>query len=487
MGSCWWETGLQQSKFDIAKVSKGDEFMLKRRNFLKNSIVAGAGVTIFPSIIPNSVFAKPGPNDKINIAQIGCGRIAITHDMPLVIKHDFVRMVAVADVDIKRANNAKKWIEDWYFTNTKKNEVDVKVYQDYRDMLQDKSIDAVIISTPDHWHAQPAIEAVLSGKDVYLQKPAALTIEEGRQMSDAAHRTGQIFQIGSQQRSLDPWPQFHRAVELVRNGRIGGIKHVEVGLYADPAGGKESVMPVPENLNYEMWLGSTPYVYYTEERVHPQNDLSRPGWLRCEQFGAGMITGWGAHHLDTAQWGLDMEYSAPVEFEGEAVFPESGLWDVHGKFRVQAKYANGITMDIRDDFPNGVKFIGSKGWIFVSRGPVKVTASDPGAEDVELKAIDASDPKILESKIGENEVQLYKSPEQHLNWLECIRSRKQPIAPAEIAHRSTSVCLLSYISMKLPRKLYWNPQAERFINDDEANSMLSRPQRFPYGTNYIRF
>ena len=160
---------------------------------------------------------------------------------------------------------------------------------------------------------------------------------------------------------------------------------------------------------------------------------------------------------------------------------------MHGKFRVKAKYANGITMDIRDDFPNGVKFIGSKGWIFVSRGPVKVTASDPGAEDVELKAIDTSDPKILESKIGENEVQLYKSPEQHLNWLECIRSRKQPIAPAEIAHRSTSVCLLSHISMKLPRKLYWNPQAERFINDDEANSMLSRPQRFPYGTNYIRF
>lgn len=460
---------------------------MKRRNFLKNAVLTGSGAVLVPSILPHSVFSKPGPNDKINIAQIGCGRIATDHDMPLVIKHDSVRLVAVADVDIKRANDGKKWIEDWYLENKGKHEVDVQVYQDYRELLEDRGIDAVVISTPDHWHAQPAIEAALAGKDVYLQKPASLTIEEGRQMSNIFHRTGRIFQIGSQQRSLDPWPQFHRAVELVRNGRIGEIKHVEVGLWADPAGTEEPVMPVPENLDYEMWLGSTPYVYYTEKRVHPQLDLSRPGWLRCEQFGAGMITGWGAHHIDIAQWGLDMEYSAPVEFEGEAEFPESGLWDVHGKFRVQAEYANGVTMDIRDDFPNGVKFIGSEGWLFVSRGPVKVTASDPGAEDQELQAIEAGNPKVLKSKIGKNELQIYKSQEQHLNWLECIRSRKRPVAPAEIAHRSTSVCLVSHIAMKLPRKLYWNPKAERFKNDDEANAMLARAQRFPYGTHYIKY
>ncbi len=460
---------------------------MKRRQFLKHSLLTGSGMVLAPSIIPSTVFGKIRPNDKINVAQIGFGRIAKDHDIPLTIKHDSVRMVAVADVDIKRANDGKQWIENWYTENKGKKTVDVKVYQDYREMLNDKSIDAVIISTPDHWHAQPAMEAALAGKDIYMQKPASLTIKEGRQMSNVIHKTGRIFQIGSQQRSLDPWPQFHRAVELVRNGRIGEIKHVEVGLWADPSGGVEPEMPLPENLDYEMWLGSTPYVYYTEKRVHPQLDYSRPGWLRCEQFGAGMITGWGAHHIDTAHWGMDMEYSGPVELEGEAEFPTSGLWDVHGKFRIQAKYANGVTMDIRDDFPNGVRFIGSEGWIFVSRGPVKVTASDPGTPDKQLKALDASDAKILDYTLGKNDIQIYRSPEQHLNWLESIRSGKQPVAPAEIAHRSCSACLLGHISMKLDRKLYWNPKAERFLNDDEANRMLSRAQRYPYGTDYISY
>jgi len=460
---------------------------MKRRNFIKKAAFTTAGAFIIPSIVPSSVFGNSPPNSKINVAQIGYGRIAKGHDLPLTIKHDLVRVVAVADVDIKRANDGKQWIEKYYTENKGKNYLDVKVYQDYRELLMDKDIDAVIISTPDHWHAQPAIEAALAGKDVYIQKPLSLTIKEGRQLSDAIHKTGRILQVGSQQRSLDPWPHFYRACELVRNGRIGNIKHIEVGLWADPSGEVELEMPVPENLNYEMWLGSTPYKYYTERRVHPQNDYSRPGWLRCEQFGAGMITGWGAHHIDTAHWGMDTEFTGPVEIEAEAEFPTSGLWNVHGKFRVQSKYANGVTMDIRDDFPNGVKFIGDEGWLFVSRGPVSVTASDPGAKSKKLNAIDASDPKILESKIKPDEIQLYKSPEQHQNWLECIKSRKQPVAPAEIAHRSTSACLLSHTAMKLNRKLYWDPEAERFKNDDEANSMLSRPQRYPYGTDYIEY
>ncbi|MEA3478942.1 MAG: Gfo/Idh/MocA family oxidoreductase, partial [Bacteroidota bacterium] len=387
---------------------------MNRRKFIKRTALASAGIIIVPTILPSRVFGKFSPNDKINIAKIGFGRIARSHDLPATIKHGGVRVVAVADVDLKRANDGKQWIDNWYAENNgSKNYIDAKVYQDYREMLMDKSIDAVIISTPDHWHAQPAIEAALAGKDVYLQKPASLTIQEGRQMSDAFHRNGRILQIGSQQRSLSPWPQFHRACELVRNGRIGDIEHVEVGLWGDPAGELEPEMPIPENLDYEMWLGSTPYVYYTEKGVHPQHDYSRPGWLRIEQFGAGMITGWGAHHIDTAHWGMNTEYTGPVEIEAEAEFPTSGLWNVHGKFRVQSKYANGVTMDIRDDFPNGVKFIGSEGWLFVSRGPVSVTASDPGADAIKLNAIDASDPKILESEIGPEEIHLYKSTEQH--------------------------------------------------------------------------
>jgi predicted dehydrogenase len=335
----------------------------------------------------------------------------------------------------------------------------------------------VVISTPDHWHALIAISAVEAGKDVYLQKPASLTIAEGRALSNAVHRTGRVFQIGSQQRSA---AQFRYAAELVRNGRIGQLQTVYVGLPGDPAGDDEPEMPVPKNLDYEMWLGSTPWVYYTEKRVHPQAGYDRPGWLRCEQFGAGMITGWGAHHVDSAHWGMDTEYTGPVEVWGWAEFPKKGLWNVHGPFRTEARYANGVHMIISGEFPNGIKFEGTEGWIFVSRGNETVTASDPVAKLKDAQALSASDPKIISSVIGPNEVHLPVSREHHGNWLECVRSRQQPIAPVEVAHRSCSACLLHHIAMKLPRRLRWDPLRERFHDDDEANAMLSRAQRWPY-------
>jgi predicted dehydrogenase len=340
-------------------------------------------------------------------------------------------------------------------------------------------VDAVVISTPDHWHTLIAMDAVAAGKDVYLQKPASLTIGEGRALSNAVHRSGRIFQVGSQQRSS---PQFRYAAELVRNGRIGQLQTVEVGLPGDPSGDPEPAMPVPKNLDYDMWLGSTPVVPYTEKRVHPQVGYGRPGWLRCEQFGAGMITGWGAHHIDSAHWGMDTEFTGPVEVWGSAEFPTSGLWDVHGPFRTEALYANGVRMIVSGDFPNGIKFVGSEGWIFVSRGNEAVTASDPAARLKDSRALAASDPKIITSVIGPDEIHLYESTSQHGNWLDCVRSRRQPIAPVEVAHRSCSACLLHHAAMKLKRKLFWNPAIERFRNDDEANAMLSRPQRPPYTT-----
>lgn len=460
---------------------------MKRRDFLKRASATTIGSFGLPMLVSSSVFAQTRPNDKINIAQIGFGRIAKTHDLPETMKHDTCRIVAVADVDLNRAQSGKQWIESHYAKKTgKDNYVDVKTYQDYREMLLDKNIDAVIISTPDHWHAQPAAEAALAGKDIYIQKPASLTIAEGRTMSDVLKKTGRILQLGSQQRSLSPWPQFQRVCELVRNGRIGAVKHVQVGLGTDPGCGDEPKMTVPSNLDYDMWLGSTPEVYYTEKRVHPQQDFSRPGWLRCRQFGAGMITGWGAHHIDTAHWGLGTEYTGPVELEGEATFPSTGLWNVHGDFTVHTKYANGVTMEISSRFANGVRFEGTEGWLFVSRGNVKVTASDPEAKGANKKALDASDRNILASEIKPHEIHLYRSPEQHLDWLNSIRTRRQPVAPAEIGHRSCSACLLSHLAMQLPRKLYWNPEKERFVNDNEANKMLSRAQRRPYGTNYIK-
>ena len=456
-----------------------------RRDFLKTTLLTTAGAVAAPSIIP-STFASPNsPNNKINVGVIGCGRIARGHDIPETLKYDSARIVAVCDVDRKRMKEGKEHVENLYKKKTGKEKyVDVKKYEDFRDMCADKNIDAVIISTPDFWHALPAIVAAKAGKDIYVQKPLSLTIAEGRALSDTIHRTGRILQIGSQQRSLDPWPQFHRACELVRNGRIGELHTIKVGLPGDPGGEEEPEMAIPENLNYDMWLGSTPYAYYTEKRVHPQKDYSRPGWLRCEQFGAGMITGWGAHHIDTAHWGMGTEFTGPVEIEARAEFPETGLWNVHGKFDVKAKYANGVTMFINGEFPNGVRFEGSEGWIFVTRGNYAVTASDPVSKEKNSKSLDASDPKILESVIGPDEIHLYQSKEQHGNWLDCIRTRQVPVAPAEIGHRSCSACLVSHIAMKLPRKLYWDPENERFKNDDEANSMLSRPMRLPW-RNYL--
>lgn len=460
-----------------------------RRSFLKNSarITAGTIALVnFPTIVPASVFGKSAPSNKINIGQIGVGRIARTHDLIETFKYDHAHIMAVADVDRNRLLSGKKLVEGWYAKKTgKENYVDVKAYDDYHDMLNNKDVDAVIISTPDHWHAQPAIEAALAGKHIYLQKPTSLTIEEGRTMSNIVQKTGVVFQLGSQQRSLDPFPQFKRACELVRNGRIGKLHSVHIGLPADPAGGITTEMPVPENLNYDMWLGSTPHIYYTLDRVHSQTDVeSRPGWLRQEQFGAGMITGWGVHHIDIAHWGMNTELTGPIEVQATAKFPTSGLWNVHGDYEVHAKYANGVNMYLNSKNPNGLRFEGSNGWIFVTRGNVSITASDPGAGGNQ-KAFTASDPNILSSVIGANEIHLYESKEQHGNWLDCIKLKKPTISPVEVAHRSCSACLVAHAAMKVQKKLYWDPKKEIFKDNIEANKLLSRPQRFPYGTNNV--
>jgi predicted dehydrogenase len=398
-------------------------------------------------------------------------------------RYENARYVAVCDVDKNRMADGKKLAEDTY--NKKygsNNAVDVKMYEDYREILMRSDIDAVVISTPDHWHSQPAIEAALAGKDIYLQKPTSLTVTEGRLLSDIVHRQGVILQVGTQQRSDT---QFRVAAELVRNGRIGKVHTVKIGLPGDPSGPLFEKMPVPSALNFDMWLGSTPEIEYTEQLVHPQKGYDRPGWLRHENYGAGMITGWGQHHYDSAAWGMDTEFTGPISVESVAQFPKYGSWNVHGDFMVKHEYENGITVYTSGGFPNGIRYEGTEGWIFVTRGAYRATASDPIPEG-RTKALDASDPKILESKIGENEIHLYESKEQHLNWLDCIKSRKAPISPVEIGHRACTVCLISHIAMKVPGILKWNPKTERFVDNDLANSMLSRPQRYPYGTDYVK-
>ncbi len=456
---------------------------MKRRTFLKGISTATAGAIILPTIVPSSVFGKNAPSNKIQIGQIGCGRIARDHDMASTLRFDQARIIAVCDVDSNRMADGKKLVEDYYAQKTDSNHaMDVKMYENYQEMLLNKDIDAVIISTPDHWHAQQAVEAALAGKDIYLQKPNSLTIAEGRLMSDVVKKQGVILQVGTQQRSDS---QFRVAAELVRNGRIGKIHTVKIGLPGDPSGPVFEKMSIPSNLNFDMWLGSTPLLDYTEQLVHPQNGYGRPGWLRHENYGAGMITGWGQHHYDSAAWGMDTELTGPVSVQAVAQFPKSGSWNVHGDFMVKHEYENGINVYTSGGFPNGIRYEGTEGWIFVTRGAYRATASDPIPEGA-TKALDASDPRILESTIGENETHLYVSNNQHGNWLDCIKSRQQPISPVEIGHRACSVCLISHIAMKIPGLLKWDPVAERFLDNDLANSMLSKPQRFPYGTEYIK-
>ncbi|MDG5767497.1 Gfo/Idh/MocA family oxidoreductase [Balneolales bacterium ANBcel1] len=462
---------------------------MTRREYLKTSLIGSAGVFMAPAIVPSTVFGKTAPSNNIQVGQIGFGRISRVHNLPSTMRLPGVRVVAVCDVDTRRMEDGKRFIENWYAENKGSEEyIDVKMYQYYREMLEQSDIDAVIISTPDHAHFLPCIEASVAGKDIFMEKPMSLTVEEGRLMSDILHRNGTVFQLGSQQRSRDPWPHFKRACELVRNGRIGALKTVEVGLPGDPPGGNPAPMPVPATLDYDAWLGTTPKVPYTVDRVHPQEGYGRPGWLRNEQFSAGMITGWGTHHVDTAHWGMGTEHTGPLEVEAEAAFPDDdpgyeGLWNVHGEFRVEAKYAGGTTMIISGDYDNGVRFVGEDGWIFVTRGS-GVTDDEPGLND-EDSPLRASDTAILRSEIGPGDIRLYESEEQHANWIRCIRTREQTVAPPEVAHRSCTACLISHIAMKLPRKLRWDPLNERFRNDDEANAMLSRPQRYPYKLSQV--
>jgi predicted dehydrogenase len=455
--------------------------MTTRRTFIRTS-AATAIAAGFPAIVPNSVFGATAPSNRINIGAIGVGRISRGHDMPGVIQFTDVpgrdnRIVAVCDLSADRVELGKQFVNNAYTKKLGAPYTGTKGYSDFRDLLADKDIDAVLISTPDHQHARLAVAAVTAGKDVYLQKPASLTIREGRIMVDRVNASGRILQVGSQQRS---WKQFARAVELVRNGRIGKVQQVEIGLPGDPSGGNPQPMPVPAGFNYDAWLGSTPEVPYTVDRVMPQKGFDRPGWLRLEQFGAGMITGWGAHHVDTAHWGMDTELTGPVEIWGQAQFPTEGLWNVHGSFKTYGRYANGVVMTISGDFENGIKWVGDKGWIFVCRDTGTTPTSTFGTPAPAIIPLRASDPKILDSVIGPSEWQIYTSDDQHGNWLDCIHSRKPPVAPAEIGHRACSTCLLHWIAMKTQHHVNWNPKTEMIEGDDIAASLLSRHQRHPY-------
>ncbi len=460
-----------------------------RRSFLRTTLAGTAGAIAFPYVIsPRLWGAEPAPSMRINMVQIGCGRIARDMDLRGFISQPGTRIVGVCDVDRTRLEDGRRMVVEHY---RKKGEVEVDVATtvDYRELLGRPDVDAVIISTPDHWHALPVIEAALAGKDVYVQKPLALTIAESEAARRIVRAKGRILQMGSQQRSSS---QFHKACELVRNGRIGKVHTIKIGLPNDPAGKVIQPQPVPANLDYDRWLGSvTDDMPYIEERVHPQSaDLrkryDRPGWLRVEAFSAGMITGWGSHHIDIAHWALGGDTPGPIAIEATGTFPTSGIWNVHTAYHIEALYPNDVRVIVDDKFKNGVLFEGSEGWIFVTRGAEKVTASDPDHPNAgKTGPLQSSKPEILTTPLDDQAVRLHKSTNHFGDFLEGIRTRKDPVAHVDAGSYTFNAISAMWVGMKLKRKLKYDPAKAEFPGDDEANRLRSRPQRPAYSVDAV--
>jgi myo-inositol 2-dehydrogenase / D-chiro-inositol 1-dehydrogenase len=452
-----------------------------RRDFLKKSLFTGIGLITVPEILKHSVYRKKSPDNIIRFAQIGCGREGTVDFMGTIVHTDLCRMVAVCDLDSLRADLAKKSVENFYKSKGETN-VDIKAYHDFHDVLSRTDIDAVIVSVPDHQHAFVAIQAVLAGKDVYVQKPLTYSISEAIALRTAVRAKKRILQTGSQQRSEKPWNTFRIASEAVRNGRIGKLKTLKVGIGTDkPSGVKPLAQTPPATFDYSRWLGAAPEQPYMEMRCHPQNSIEgRPGWITTEDFGLGMITNWGAHHMDIAQWAMGMELSGPLSVKAKAEFMKDDVWTVHTTYHVEMLYPGDIRLIIDDKFTNGIEFEGSGGTVFCARGSERVTASDPvSSGDTKRGALWASNDKILYPRVGTEGKIWMPSADHYRNWLESIISRKDPIAPVDQSSRSLEACAIAWISMKLNRKLNWDAKNERFTGDKEANDMMARKARIP--------
>lgn len=420
----------------------GSDRVISRRDLLAGAGAAavGIGVSGFPAIVR----AESLRADRVRIGMIGVGGRG-NDNMRAHMKN----IVAICDVDATHLAKAKATVE-------KANPgVTVATYADYRKLLEDKNVDAVLISTPDHWHALTTIDSCMAGKDVYCEKPMTLTIAEGRAMVDAGRRFNRVIQVGSQQRSD---PRFKMVCDIVRSGRLGKINTVKVGIPGVNMKGPAvpDSAPPPE-LDYDMWLGPAPKRPYNVNHVHYN---FRFFW----DYSGGQMTNWGAHHIDIAQWGLGMDDSGPISAEGTATYTDDKLYEVPKTFEAIYTYANGTKLIVGSAYPSGTTFEGEKGTIFVTRG--RATASDPSL------LVPVEGPTGPANGDG--------SRSHAENWLDCIASRKRPVADVEIGHRSVSICHLGNIAIRTQKKLVWDPKAEKITNDKEAAKMVSRPYRSPW-------
>ncbi len=433
-------------------MTRGSTHALTRRGFLKATTAAAAACAA-PTIIPSSVWGqdRPTPSNRITVATIGV-RGQGGGVMGAFLGNADVQMVALCDVDAEPLMQRRDQVNNHY-----KNQ-DCKTYRDFREVLARDDIDAVIVGTPDHWHALITVAAAKSGKDVYCEKPMSHTFREGRAMCDAIQQYGRVFQVGSQQRSDG---EFRQAVELVRNGRVGRVHTVEVGL---PGGGPGPVGGFtgtpPPNLDYDFWLGPAPWKPYNPKMIHWD-------WRWNLDTGGGQLMDWIGHHNDIAHWGMGYDRTGPVEIEAVGEYPKTGIWTGAIKYRINCVYPDGVRSVIaggHNDIRGGTKWIGTHGWVWVNRGQ-----------------IDAEPKTLLQERIGPDEIQIPPSPGHQRNFLDSVKSRRPTLCTAETGHRSITPGHLGQIAMLLGgRKLRWDPVKEQIIGDPEASRMLGYEMRSPW-------
>jgi len=431
--------------------------LMNRREFLKKAPLAVAGAAAFPSIIRASALGLNGAvpaSDRIVMAGIGFGMQGPSN-MQAFLEKDEVQWVAVCDLDDKHLAEAQGIV------NRKYGNTSCATYKDFRKLFARRDLDAVSIAVPDHWHTILAVSAAQAGLDIYGEKPLTHSLREGRALCDAVKRYGRVWQTGSWQRSVD---NFYRACELVRNGRIGKVRRVEVGL---PSGhydfartfGQEKITPPPAGFDYETWLGPAPYSPYCTARVHMN-------WRWNMDYGGGQLMDWIGHHLDIAHWGMGYDYTGPVEVWGKGEWPTTGIYNSATRYWVETRYADGTPIILAGGYPEiqgGTKWIGEYGWIWVDRGAFE---TQPG--------------NLVNEVIGPNEIKLYHSRDHYQNFLDCVKSRALTITPCEVAHRSASVGHLGVIAIETGHKIKWDPATETIIGDPDAERLLSRSYRKPW-------
>ena len=445
---------------------------MNRRKFIKEAARTAVGAIGFPYVISSSVLGKGGgvaPSERIVIGCVGCGGMGMGNLRGFLHKKE-AQIAAVCDVVTSgskeygpNANGygnkgkqlgreaARKEVEQHYAKERASGAFKgCAGYNDFRDLVSRDDIDAVVVTTPDHWHIPISLAAVKGGKDVYCEKPLSLTISEGRMLCEAVKRYGRVLQTGTQHRSNS---RKRFISELIRNGRIGKVHTVRCRIGGGSSCPPQPVMPVPKGFDYEMWIGNAPWTPYTEKRCHY---YFRFIW----DYAGGQITNNGVHALDFVQWALGTDRTGPVEIQGTGEFPKDGLFNTPTSWDIRYSYANGVKL-LFSSGRGGVRFEGSEGWI----------QSSP---------FDAEPKSLLRSVIGANEIHLYESNDHKRNFLECIRARKETIAPVEVGHRSACICHLGNIAILTGQKLKWDPEKERFTNSDEANGMLSRTMRSPW-------